>query len=318
MTTPSIRSDDIAPARMARRQSGARPRRGRFGPELTGFAFVLPFLVAYGLFLIWPAILGARISLFDWSLTGSGTGDFVGLDNYREVWNDPNFWESLQHTALFTVLTVPTLVILSFLFAVLANRRIPAQWLFRLSFFAPFLLPSAVIAFIWTWIYQPEFGVINGLLDGWGLSTVGWLTDQDVAMISVAIATVWWTIGFNFVLYLAGLQEIGPELYEAAELDGASGWRKVIDITIPLLQRTTILIVILQILASLQVFDQIFIMTSGGPNFSTRPVIQYAYENGFTNFRIGYASAMSYAFFVLVIAISLTGFWLSRRMGRNV
>ena len=317
MTTPSIRSDDIAPATVARSQSNAPARRWRFGPELSGFAFVLPFLVAYSLFLIWPAILGARMSLFDWSLTGSGVNDFVGLDNYREVWNDPNFWAALRHTALFAVLTVPPLVILSFLFAVLANRKIPAQWLFRLAFFAPFLLPSAVIAFIWTWIYQPEFGVINGLLDQWGFSTIGWLTDQNVAMISVAIATVWWTIGFNFVLYLAGLQEIGPELYEAAELDGASGLRKVWDITIPLLQRTTILIVILQILASLQVFDQIFIMTGGGPNFSTRPVIQYAYESGFTNFRVGYASAMSYAFFIVVIAISLTGFWLSRRMGRN-
>lgn len=147
----------------------------------------------------------------------------MGLGNYRETLADPDFWSSLRNTALFTLISTPVLVVLSLILALLANRVIPAKWLFRLAFFAPYLLPSAVVALIWNWIYQPGFGLINGYLTRFGAEEIGWLTDANVAMISIAIITVWWTIGFNFVLYLAGLQEISPEIYEAAALDGATG-----------------------------------------------------------------------------------------------
>ena len=289
----------------------------RWRSDLAGLGFVLPFLVAYGLFLIWPVIQGFRMSLFNWSLTGSGTSEFLGLSNYREALADPNFWSSIWHTVLFTLLSTPPLVVLSLILALLANRVIPARWLFRLAFFAPYLLPSSVVALIWVWLYQPGFGLINNYLTGLGLNEVGWLSDVDVAMVSIVITTVWWTIGFNFVLYLAGLQEIPPDIYEAAALDGATGLEQVRSITLPLLARTTTLILVLQVLASLKVFDQIFLMTNGGPNFSTRPIIQYVYEQGFTTYRVGFASAMSYVFFLLIIAISLGQFvLLSRRRER--
>jgi len=310
-----------APARSAPNERAPRriapvPRTGERARERSdwvGLGFVLPFLVAYALFLIWPLIQGFRMSFFNWSLTGSGTDEFMGLGNYREVFSDPNFWSSLWNTVLFTLLSTPPLVILSLFLALLANRVLRGRWFFRLAFFAPYVLPVSVVTLIWSWIYQPGFGLINNYLTRIGLEEIGWLSDVNVAMISVVIVTVWWTIGFNFVLYLAGLQEIPPDVYEAAALDGATGWEQIRSITIPLLGRTTVLILVLQILASLKVFDQIFLLTNGGPNFATRPVIQYVYEQGFTTYRVGYASAISYAFFLLILVISLVQFGLIRR-----
>ena len=287
--------------------------------DLTGYLFVLPFLIAYGLFLVWPVILGLRMSFFDWSLVGTGTTDFLGLANYRELFADPDFWASLWHTILFTLLSTPPLVLLALGLALLANRAVPARWFFRLAFFAPYVLPVSTVALIWVWLYQPGFGLINSYLVLLGLPEVDWLAGENVAMISVAIATVWWTIGFNFVLYLAGLQEIPEELYEAAALDGAGSYQQTRFITIPLLSRTTFLVLVLQILASLIVFDQIYIMnTQGGLNYTaTRPVIQYIYEQGFTQYRIGFGAAISYVFFVMILVFTIMQFVLSRRRRRE-
>ena len=297
------------------RTKGDKERR----TDLTGYLFVLPFLIAYGLFLLWPVILGLRMSFFDWSLVGTGTTDFLGLANYRELFADPDFWASLWHTILFTLLTTPPLVLLALGLALLANRAVPARWFFRLAFFAPYVLPVSTVALIWVWLYQPGFGLINSYLVSLGLPEVDWLAGENVAMISVAIATVWWTIGFNFVLYLAGLQEIPEELYEAGALDGAGSYQQTRYITIPLLSRTTFLVLVLQILASLIVFDQIYIMnTQGGLNYTaTRPVIQYIYEQGFTQYRIGFGAAISYVFFVMILVFTIMQFVLSRRRRRE-
>ena len=280
---------------------------------------MLPFLLAYTAFLIFPVLLGLRMSFYNASLVGTDS-QFLGLANYRELFGDPDFWISLWHTVLFTLLSTPPLVLLSLVFALLANRAIPARWFFRLAFFAPWLLPSTVIALIWVWLYQPGFGLINSYLVALGLPEVAWLPDESVAMISVVIATVWWTLGFNFVLYLAGLQEIPQEIYDASAVDGAGPLSQVRWITIPLLARTTILIVTLQIFSSLNVFDQIYVMnTSGGLNYTaTRPIIQYIYEQGFTSYRIGFASAMSYVFFVLVLVVGLAQFAVANRRRGDV
>jgi multiple sugar transport system permease protein len=287
--------------------------------DLTEYLFVLPFLIAYGLFLVWPVILGLRMSFFDWSLVGTGTTDFLGLANYRELFSDPDFWASLWHTILFTLLSTPPLVLLAFGLALLANRAIPARWFFRLAFFAPYVLPVSTVALIWVWLYQPGFGLINSYLVSLGLPEVDWLAGENVAMISVVIVTVWWTLGFNFVLYLAGLQEIPEEYYEAAALDGAGSYQQTRYITLPLLSRTTFLILVLQILASLVVFDQIYIMnTQGGLNYTaTRPAIQYIYEQGFTQYRVGFAAAISYVFFVIILVFTIMQFVLSRRRRRE-
>ena len=282
--------------------------------DLAGYLFVAPFLLAYLAFLIFPVLLGLRMSFYNASLVGSDS-QFLGLANYRELFGDPDFWSSLWHTILFTLLSTPPLVILALVFALLANRAIPARWFFRLSFFAPWVLPSSVVALIWVWLYQPGFGLINGYLTMLGLPEVAWLPDESVAMISVVIATVWWTLGFNFILYLAGLQEIPQDIYDASAVDGAGPFAQIRWITIPLLTRTTVLILTLQIFASLNVFDQIYIMnTSGGLNYTaTRPIIQYIYEQGFTSYRVGFASAMSYVFFLLVLVVGLAQFAVANR-----
>jgi multiple sugar transport system permease protein len=287
--------------------------------DLVGIGFVLPFLVIYAVFLIWPVILGLRMSFFNWTISGAGASDFLGLTNYQQVFADVDFWHALGVTFLFTVISTPLLVIVALALALLVNRAIPAQALFRTVFFAPFVLPVSVVALIWNWLYQPGFGLINGILTGLGLKEVGWLSDAHVALMAVIIMTIWWTIGFNFVLFLAGMQQIPVELNESASLDGAGAWARIRHITIPLLSKTTSLIIILQVIASLQVFQQAYLLFSGsdGPNFSTRSAVQYIYETGFTTFRVGLASAMSYILFILILIVSIGQFVLLNRERRN-
>ena len=300
-------------------QAAGKKEVGGGRTDLAGYLFVGPFLIAYAAFLIFPVLLLLWMSFYNASLVGADA-QFLGFANYNELFGDPDFWTSLWHTVLFTLLSPPPLVLLALVFALLANRAIPARWFFRLSFFAPWLLPPSVVALIWVWLYQPGFGLINSYLTSLGLPEVAWLAGEGVAMLSVVIATVWWTLGFNFVLYLAGLQEIPQELYDASAVDGAGALSQVRWITVPLLARTTILIVTLQIFASLNVFDQIYIMnTSGGLNYTvTRPIIQYIYEQGFTSYRVGFASAMSFVFFVLVLVVGLAQFAVANRRRGDV
>jgi multiple sugar transport system permease protein len=288
----------------------------RVANRRVALGFVAPFVVLYLLFVILPALYGLLMSFFDTSLVKSGLGAFAGFGNYTEVLSSSDFWESMWHTVLFTILTTPPLVILSLFFALLAERAAHGRWFFRLAFFAPYILPSAVMALIWIWIYTPTLGLLDSALAKINITAPAWLGDPNWAMTSIAMATVWWTLGFNFVLYLAGLQEIPRELYEAAAIDGAGPWQQIRTITIPMLSRTTTLVVVLQVLASLKVFDQMYIMTAGGPNFSTRPALEYIYDIGFTDYRVGAAAAASTLFFVLVLAASSVWLILTRRQER--
>jgi multiple sugar transport system permease protein len=281
-------------------------------------AFLAPFVGLYVLFIIGPAIYGLVMSFFDTSLVKPGLSTFAGLGNYAEALRSADFWSSLWHTIWFTILTTPPLIVLGFVLALLADRVGRGRWFFRLAFFAPFILPSAVMALIWIWIYTPGLGLLENALKSIGLGAPNWLGDPAWAMPSLAISTVWWTLGFNFILYLAGLQDIPTELYEAAAIDGAGPWQQIRSITIPLLARTTTLVAVLQVIASLKVFDQMYIMTAGGPNFSTRSVLQYIYDEGFTNFRVGYASALSMLFFVVVLAVSAAWFAIVRSQESEV
>lgn len=296
----------------------ARTRRRRWRINLSGYGFMLPFLIVYVLFLLWPVILMLRMSFFNWSLDGHGTTDFLGLGNYGAVLSDPNFWQALWNTAVFTLISTPVIVVVSFILALLCNRAIPAKGFFRTIFFAPFVIPVSVVVIIWNWLYEPGFGLYDGTLALFNIPGVNWLTQPGLAMISIVILTLWWTVGFSFVLYLAGLQQIPRELLDAASIDGASGWARTRWVTVPLLGRITALVVILQIIASLQVFGQIYLLTTGGPNFSTRPVVQYIYESGFSELRVGFASAMSFIFFIVVVLISAVWFTLIRRQQREV
>ncbi|GAA2128821.1 sugar ABC transporter permease [Streptomyces synnematoformans] len=292
----------------------ARPAGVRRKWTEHGLVFIAPFLLVYGMFLLWPLVFGVHLSLRSDNITGSG-GEYVGFDNYTEAFRDENVWSSLWNTVWFTVLSTIPLVVMGLVFALLAHNLRFVQWLWRLSWFAPFVLPSGVVGLLFLWvIYPSDFGFADQLLAQFGLHPdIGWLTDERYAMLSIVLTTVWWTVGFNFLLYLAALQSIPQHLYEAAELDGAGPWHRLRHITLPLLRRTTGVVLVLQILASLKVFDQIYIMTGGGPDDSTRPILQYVYQSGFTGYRIGYASAVSYIFFALIVLVALIHLRLARR-----
>jgi multiple sugar transport system permease protein len=280
--------------------------------------FLAPFVVLYVLFIIGPAIYGLVMSFFDTSMVKPGLGEFAGFSNYAEAMRSSDFWSALWHTVWFTILTTPPLVLLALVFALLAERVRHGRWFFRLAFFLPYVLPSAVVALIWMWLYTPELGLLSRTVTALGFDEISWLGDPNWAMISLAITTCWWTLGFNFLLYLAGLQEIPRELYEASAIDGAGPWQQIRRITVPMLSRTTALVVVLQIIASLKVFDQMYIMTQGGPNFSTRSALQYVYDAGFTDFRTGYAAAVSTLFFLVVLAFSAVWLVMTRRQEQGV
>lgn len=306
------------------RPPAEKPRRtvsvGRGGrsQERSALAFLAPFVILYLAFVIGPGLYGLVMSFFNTSLVKPGLSSWAGVANYTEALQSSDFWTSLWHTIWFTILTTPPLIVVAFVLALLADRSTRGRWFFRLAFFAPYILPSAVVALIWVWLYTPGLGLIEAGLGTVGLGTPNWLGDPNWAMVSLALTTLWWTLGFNFVLYLAGLQDIPRELYEAAAVDGASPWKQIKSITVPMLGRTTTLVAVLQVIASLKVFDQMYIMTGGGPNFSTRSALQYIYDSGFTNFRVGYAAAVSTLFFIVVLVVSAIWFWLVRRQEREV
>jgi multiple sugar transport system permease protein len=272
--------------------------------NLTGWAFFTPFGIFFALFLIWPILYGLYLSFTGTTLTGAG-GTFVGFANYAEALGDSDMWRAMLNTLWFTILSTIPLVVVALVMALLVDLGLPGQWLWRLSFFMPFLLASTVVSLFWIWMFNPQLGLINEMLKPFGVAPIAWLQDPQWAMLGVVIATVWWTVGFNFLLYLAALQNIPEQQYEAASLDGAGKWRQLFSITIPQLAPTTGLIVILQILASLKVFDQIFQMTQGGPAGTTRSAVVYIFDTGFTGYRFGYSAAVSFIFFAVIILISL-------------
>jgi multiple sugar transport system permease protein len=299
----------------------SRPRSGGVRiAQFSGLGFVAPFLVFYALFLILPLVLAVIMSLFNTSLVVPGLGRFVGLSNYSELFSDSYFWQAMWHTVLFTLVSTPVLVVLPLIFAIAIHRLSRGQWFFRLAFFLPYILPSAVIALIWLWMYEPGYGLVDGILTFFGLGSPGWLSSTGLILYSIVIVTVWWTIGFNFVLFTAGLQDVPRDLYEAAELDGASWWTQIRRITVPMLGRTITLVTVLQIIASLKIFDQVYLITQGGggPNFSARVAIEYIYDFGFTSGRVGYASAASLVLFVVILIISFAWLAIIRKQEKGV
>ncbi len=291
-----------ATAPVARPSATGDVRRGEARPA---WLFIAPFGLFFVLFLVWPVVYMIITSLFNTSIVSKGFGTFAGFGNYAEMLGQALFWQALGHTVLFTVITTIPLVLLAFVLAVLANRVQRAQWFFRLAFFVPFVLPSAAIALIWSFIYSPTTGLWNSLQTALGASSPSpVLGTPNLVLIGIAVTTVWWTIGFNFVLYLAGLQDIPRELYEAAAVDGASQWQQIRWISIPLLSRTTTVVVLLQIIASLKIFDQIYLMSSGGPGTSSQVVLTLVADTAFTNYRVGAGSAASVLLLVVILVVT--------------
>lgn len=318
MSATAATTAGLGPGREGAAAAGPAAAPARHRPSLTtgrgGLWFVLPFFVVYGVFLLIPIAYGLVMSFTDTSLIRPDAA-FVGTDNYAELLRDAQVWRTMGTTLLFTLLSTVPLVLVSLVMALLVHTGTRGQWFWRFAYFAPFLLPVSTVVLIWQWLFQGDFGLINNVLGWFGIADVGWTSDPAVGLWSVVIITVWWTVGFNFLLYLAALQAIPQTVYEAAAIDGAGGWRRLVSITLPLLSVTTGLVLTLQVLASLKIFDQAYILYggSGGPGGSASPVLQYVYDTGFVNYRLGYASAISYVFFVLIIVIALVQARISTR-----
>lgn len=270
-----------------------------------------PFVSAFLLFLLAPAAQTFYLSLTESSLTR--TSGFVGLANYATLVQDPSFWASLANTFYFALLTVIPLTALGLAMALLVNHFTRAQAWLQGTFFLPFVLPISVMTLIAGWMLQPSSGAVNHLLGG----QRAWLADLHWAMPAVAIGTIWWTVGFNMLMFLAGLRNIPTELYEAAALDGARGFALFRAITWPALKPVAGTALILQLIASLKIFGQTYILTTGGPFNTTRVALHYMYETAFTQSDAGYAAAIAMAFVFIVICLSLLqaglAKWLARR-----
>ena len=314
MTTSAV----ALPARKV--DASAKPVTTGGAPKdqnLAGWLFAAPFLTLYILFLIGPVLIGLVISLFNTTTVSPGLGAFVGISNYADVLTSADFWASMWHSVLFTLLSAPILVLLPMLFAILASRISRAQWFYRLAFFAPYVVPSSAVCLIFAFMYTPETGLITNAFGWVGLTAPDFFGTTSGAWFAVVLLTVWWTFGFNFILYTAAIQEISEEVYEAASIDGATPWQQIKSITVPMLKPTMSLVLILTTLASLKVFDQIYILLAGGPNYSTRPVIQYIFDTGFTSYRGGYAAAATMVYFVVLVTVSVLWLLMRRRQNTN-
>ncbi|MGC9312880.1 MAG: carbohydrate ABC transporter permease [Sediminispirochaetaceae bacterium] len=277
---------------------------------LSGWLFLAPFLVVYFIFLIYPVFQAAYMSLFDWDLLAMWDRSMVGFRNYVEMFtSDRVFWVSLGNTLKFVVYSTPLIIFIGLLLAVLINHQ--GSGFFRALFFSPYIFSVAVVTLMWGFLLNPQQGLIAVFLGWFGVEPIAWLTNPRLALPAIVVTTLWWTMGFNMVLFLAGLQDISPSLYEAAGIDGTNSIQKFFHITIPGLRRTMLLVAVLQVIASFQIFGQVYIMTRGGPAGTTRVLIQYIYESGFRDYRLGYASAMSVLLFLLMFIVSYFQFKLS-------
>lgn len=285
---------------------------------LVAMAFILPFFILYTVFTIWPVVQGFYVSLHKWGLMGKLK--FVGFDNYTKFLGDKNFWGALKNTAFFTLITTPMLVITAMVLAMLANRATRMKKGLRIIYYLPSVLSVSVASFIAKYTFTPYTGLVNGTLHSIGAlpkdKELQWLQDPNLVWITISLMTVWWTIGFSMLLYLSALQDISNDIYEASAIDGATKTQQLFHIVLPLLKPTTWLVLLLQMIGCFKVFGQIYMITGGGPASSTRPLIQYIYENAFEKNNMGYAAAMSYVLFGILLVLSL-GQQILQRKGED-
>ena len=272
----------------------------------------MPYLALFALFIVLPLVYGLVISLSGWEMLSRVTPRFIGMTNYAEALHDPYFWKALGATLRFVVMAVPLTVCTALLIASgLKSLRGRRQALYRAAYFAPTIITISVAGILWRWLYNSEFGLLNAYLGGVGVK-VPWLTDTGWAMVSIVLMTLWWTVGGPMVVLLAGLQNIPPQYHEAAALDGATGWRCFRHITLPLLRPVLLFVVVMNVAGSFQVFGQTFMITRGGPEMSTRSLVQYIYETAFNNYRMGYAAALSWLLFLVIAVFTLAQFRMMR------
>jgi multiple sugar transport system permease protein len=266
--------------------------------------FLVPFLLFYGVFLIYPAIQVGLLSLSNSDL--AGPGQFIGFANYLELAGDRDFWASLWHTLYFILLTVVPNTAVGFLFALLIVRLSRMRLAILSAFFLPYILPVSVVTTAAIWLLDANFGIVSYIFN----SQIAWFADPTFAMPGVALVTIWWTVGFNMLLFIAGLQNISADLYEASALDGANGLQRFLFITCPLIWPVASLVLILQLILQFKIFDQVYLLTHGGPYNSTVVVLFYMYSEAFQLNRGGYGATIAVVLVIIIIAVSALQFRL--------
>jgi len=313
----STRQVDVATAPASALATRAPGRVGQ-GSKWTPYLFLAPYLLLFVTFILVPAIYGIWISLhnYDYLLPEK---PWVGLQNYIDLVTPDStvyafFWQSMRATAIFTVLSVPFLVVMPLGVALLLNRKFKGRGFFRAMYFAPYVLGVAVVGVLWRFLLDPSIGLVNFYLSKLGVDTqIPWTTDLPWAWVSLVAMTVWWTLGFNAVIYLAGLQDISAELYEAARIDGANRWEEFRNVTIPGLRPVLVFVITVTILASANMFGQSLLVTQGAPANETRTAIMYIADEGLRGYRMGNAAAMSYVLALFLALVSIVNFRLLRQ-----
>ncbi|CAM3395915.1 carbohydrate ABC transporter permease [Marinicrinis lubricantis] len=272
--------------------------------------FIGPQLIGLLAFSLFPLGFALMLSFMQWD--GFGSKSFVGFDNFVYQLGDPDFWKAMMNTAYYSLLTIPTSIALGLMLALALNRIIGKEF-YRVIFFMPVVTSSVSIGVIWMWIFNGDFGILNQLLSYVGIDGPHWLTDRKWVIPSIAILSVWWGLGYNMVIFLAGLQGIPKSYYEAAEMDGASKVQRFWHITLPLLSPTTFFLTIMAVIGSFQVFDQAYVMTGGGPAKASYTLVYHIYEQAFVDFTMGRSSVAAVILFVIIMIFTLIQFKFSRR-----
>lgn len=276
--------------------------------------FLLPSLLGFALFIIYPIFYSLGVSFTNWDLINAK--EFIGFGNYSRLLSDPQFWNSLKNTFYFIIGYLPSVMIIGLLIALLLNSKLKMKVLFRGIYFLPVVTSWVAVSLVWKWLFNPKFGLINYFIEMIGISGPSWLNDPKTAMIAIIITSVWKDIGFIMVLYLGGLQNISTSLYEAAGIDGASKFQQFWKITLPMLKPTTFFVSMISLINSFQVFDQVNIMTEGGPGDSTTVLVQNIYNSAFKYSEMGYAAAMSWVLFLIILIVSLVQMWGERKLSK--
>lgn len=273
--------------------------------------FLLPYASVFLVFVLAPVLYGLYISLHKWYILAPRP-EFVGLRNYRMALGDDLFHIAMLRTAFFVVMVAPLGNALSLLLAVGLNQSFRGTTFYKVAYYLPVVMSVSVVAILWRWLYSTEFGLLNYYLGQVSGAKIEWLNNPRSAMPSIALLSIWWGAGANMLIYLAGLKNIPRELLEAAEIDGASPTQRFWLVTWPLLRPTTLFCLVMSVIASSQVFGQTYILTGGGPYYSTLTVILYMYQQGFGQYQLGYAAAVGYVLFAAVLVFTLIQFRLLR------
>ena len=276
-----------------------------------GYLLIAPMMIGFTLFFLLALVASFGLSLTSWDVLSAPV--WVGIDNYLQLFRDSEFRAALRNTVAITIPNVILRLVFSLALALALNSNIRFRAFYRVMFFMPVLTMPIAIGTIWKWLFDPAFGPINAFLDLLGLSRLEWLSNPRTAVAAVVIVLLWSGVGYDMIIFLAGLQNVPREYYEAAQLDGAGSWRRFLDITLPLLTPTTFFLMVIAIVSSLQVFDLIFVMTQVGTANQLPTVVYYVYEEGFSNFRMGYAITVAWALLFMILVFTLIQFWLQRR-----